>query len=64
MMDSCNQHDRCIVVYEGNCPICDLEYELQEARKELDRMDTANDNFRDQICELEQRIKELEAVNG
>jgi len=37
-MKTCEEHDDCIVIYEGNkhCPICDLVQQFDETKSELE----------------------------
>lgn len=52
MLYTCERHDNCIVVYDTyNCPVCELENELEEFKVDLD-------NQRIEIENLEFIIKE------
>ena len=53
-MKTCTDHNSFIVVYEeDSCPVCALERELREAKREADRMGRDNDRLCDKVFELE-----------
>jgi hypothetical protein len=58
MLYTC-EHNKCVVVYEKECPLCALEDELRDAKRDLERMGSSNNDMCDQIYEMEQRIKDL-----
>ena len=53
-MKTCTDHNSFIVVYEeDSCPVCRMERQLREAKREADRMGRDNDRLCDKVFELE-----------
>lgn len=52
-MRVCQDHDFIVVYEEDSCPVCRMERELREAKKEADRMGKENDRLCDKVFELE-----------
>lgn len=50
-MEVCYNHD---IAYEGrSCPMCEMEDELEEVKKELDNADKRIDELEDEIRNME-----------
>ena len=52
-MKTCTNHSYIVVYQAEGCPVCALERELREAKREADRMGRDNDRLCDKVFELE-----------
>ena len=52
-MKTCTNHSYIVVYQAEGCPVCALERELWEAKREVDRMGRDNDRLCDKVFELE-----------
>jgi len=52
-MKTCTNHNFIVVHREDSCPVCAMERELREAKREADRMGRDNDRLCDKVFELE-----------
>ena len=52
-MKACTNHSFIVVYQAEGCPVCALERELREAKREADRMGRDNDRLCDKVFELE-----------
>ena len=52
-MKNCTYHSFIVVYREDSCPVCALERELREAKREADRMGKDNDRLCDKIYDLQ-----------
>lgn len=60
-MDMCSYgHDE-VVYVSGECPVCDLQYKLQDMENERDEFEVERDNFEAERDELQDKYDELVA---
>ena len=52
-MTTCTDHSFIVVYQAEGCPVCALERELREAKREADRMGRDNDLLCDKIYDLQ-----------
>ena len=52
-MKTCTDHSFIVVYQDEGCPVCAMERELREAKREADRMGKDNDRLCDKIFDLE-----------
>jgi predicted nuclease with TOPRIM domain len=55
-MEICYTHD---TAYDKNCPACELQEQLDNANKEIERLETEKNRLDDKIIELENKIDNL-----
>ena len=65
-MKTCTDHSFIVVYQAEGCPVCALERELREAKREADRMGRDNDRLCDKVFELEhgKQAVEMLAMGG
>jgi hypothetical protein len=58
-MKTCTNHNFIVVHQEDSCPVCRMERQLREARREADRLGRDNDRLCDKVFELQQEARSL-----